>query len=158
LVLHGSAAAVGQVLQKQLPPPPAVHGRLVPSVDVPVVAGLKLTARSPMFDAACGGQSKLVVPKNGFTPALSHGMPSRGPPTHAPCARPSRAVASPAHLGHGLVALMPLYTLDVRCTSEAPFPALVPVLAMLRVPANVPLKRFTTQTGTPPEESGSGGP
>ena len=37
LLLHASAAAVAHVLQKQLPPV-AVHGRLVASVVVPVVA------------------------------------------------------------------------------------------------------------------------
>ena len=85
-------------------------------------------------------------------------MPFRGPPSHVPCATPSRAVASPRHFGQGLVAPSPLWTDERSRTSDAPSPAFVPLVATFTVPVKVPSNLLMTQTGTPPDDSGSGGP
>jgi hypothetical protein len=71
LLLQGSAAAVAQVSQKQLPPFPLVHGRFFASWVVPVVAGSKAIASTPMPVADEGGQSRLSSPKNGLEPPTS---------------------------------------------------------------------------------------
>src|SRR6185295_5381387 len=159
--LQASAATVAQVSQKQswLVWPVAVHFTpLVASVVVPVVAWLNLMASLPTIAALGGGQSKLTSPKKALEPETSQLRPFFGPPLHVPPRTPSRGVGSLTQIGHGCDTVRPLCTAASSWTSAADSPACGPVSAMLAVPVSALVYRLTTQTGTAPDESGSGGP
>ena|SRR5438309_2837799 len=135
-VLHGSAAASLQVLQRhrKLPNPGAVQVGFAAdtvSVTVPVVL-LRLIGRAATTAPGSAGQSRLVVPQNGFTelPLTSHVSPAFGPASQVPPRLPSLGVVSPIHLGHGF-GFGPVETREIKWTFAAPLPVVtfaVPVI------------------------------
>src|SRR6266446_3950746 len=58
-----------------------------------------------------------------------------------------------SQIGHGRVTVLPRCTREFRCTCSSDAP-----LARSYVPVTSLAKRLTMHTGTPPAESGSGGP
>src|SRR5690242_3999317 len=73
----------------------------------------------------------------------------RGPSEHVPVV----LKPEPLHTGHGLSTVRPVNTLDVKFAVEEPEP-----VSGFAVPVIEPFTLLTTQTGTPPDESGSGAP
>ena len=107
-VVHGVAAASWQVSQRhlRLVKPAALQlGLDAASVMVraPSFVMVRSIGSAAINAAGCGGQSRLITPKNGLAvrPFPSHARPSRAPPLHVPSGTPSFGNASPSHVGQG---------------------------------------------------------
>ncbi len=84
---------------------------------------------------------------------VSQDSPSLRPSIQVPSRIPSFGVVSPVQYGQGSTRLMPRKTTDRRLIAVAESP-----VSTFTVPLMSLAKRFTTQTGVLPAESGKGGP
>jgi len=106
-VLHAVAAGLLHVSQRHFDvvyPGPRQFGFAELTVSVCVVVELlRLICSAATCAPAVGGQSRLVLPQNGFgeLPLTSQVNPAFGPVSQVPWRFPSLPAASPMHLGQG---------------------------------------------------------
>jgi len=107
LVLHGVVAGLLHVSQRHLAfvkPGARQFGLSTETVRVCVPVELvRLIGSAATCAPLFGGQSRLVLPQNGFgeLPFTSQVRPTFGPTSHVPLRMPSFAGPSPRHFGHG---------------------------------------------------------
>src|SRR6185369_4496225 len=136
--------------------PVAVQGRVAVFSLNPVVVGRKRMSRPPpeMLAPLSGGQSRDTGPKV-LRPWTVHVWPAAAPPVHVPVlptlsVLQSGVVQQRAHGASTAVARWTRASRNVKLSFEPVLTSIVPVIGRG--------KKLVTQTGTPPEESGSGAP